>query len=139
MHFRPLASARDAFLVVCVVFPSAVLMQVGTFSDAERIKSAASTYHRSPSTKVVVKMKDGKTHKGHITDVDADLFTIFDPKARREIQIRYDSVSELRRGGLSRSAKTALWIGVGAGIGAMVIFGPKSGGIGQICPLGCPR
>src|SRR5215203_3990269 len=99
MHFRPLASALGAFLAVCVVFPYAAFMQAGT--DAERIKSAASTYHRSPNTKVEVKMKDGRTRKGRITSVGEDEFTLFDLRMRSEAEIRYDDVSELRKGGLS--------------------------------------
>ena len=126
-----------ALAVVCLALPILAPAQGGSISDAERIKAVASTHHAAGRTKVSVELKDGRSYKGRITRIEEDHFILLDPDANREVQIRYESVAKLRKNGMSKAAKTAIWIGVGAGIGALIVFGRPGRTIGPICPLGC--
>jgi hypothetical protein len=126
-----------AFISVCLLLPAGTLGQVGTISQAEKIKATASTYHASGKATVSVGLKDGRSYKGRITRIEDDHFILLDPDANREVQIQYDSVSKLRKRGMSKAAKTAIWVGVAAGVGALIVFGRPGRTIGPICPLGC--
>lgn len=130
-------SVLAKLVMAALLMPAMVLAQIGSLSDAERIKAAASTYHASGTTKVSVELKSGRSYKGRITSVEDDHFILLDPDFNRQVPIRYDDVAKLRKKGLSKVAKTAIWVGVGAGIGALIVFGPRSGP--TICPLGCLR
>lgn len=126
-----------ALVTIWAMLPVIAPAQGGSINDVERIKAAASTYHASGKTTVLVELADGRSYKGRITEVGDDHFVLFVPDANREVQIRFDSVATLRKKGMSKAAKTAIWVGVGAGIGALIIFGGTRGKIGPICPLGC--
>jgi small nuclear ribonucleoprotein (snRNP)-like protein len=128
-----------AYLAIVILLPVPAIAQGGRISETEQIKARANTYHTSGKAKVSVELKDGRSYKGRITAVEEDHFTLVDPNAARDVQIRYDSVSKLRKRGMSRGAKTAIWVGVAAGIGALIIFGPKNGPFDTICPISCRK
>ena len=130
-------SVFAAILTIALFLPALALPQSGKMSDAEKVKAAANTYLASGKVKVSVETKDGRSYMGFITSVEDDHFVLYDPDAARQVQIRYDNVVRLRKRGLSKAAKTAIWIGVGAGIGTLIIFGRPGRKIGPICPLGC--
>ena len=137
MYYRSRKFAFAATVVVCLILPIITPAQGGTLSEAEKIKALASTYHAAGKKSVSVEMKDGRSYKGQITRIEEDHFILLDPDTNREVQIRYDSVATMRKKGISKAAKTAIWIGVGAGIGTLIIFGRSGRTIGPICPLGC--
>lgn len=123
--------------LICSFLCVQISAQGSVLSDEDEIKAAVNTYSASPSKKVVVKMKDGRSYKGHIVGIEDDHFTLSDPVMNRRVDIPYRDVSSLKKAGLSKAAKTAIWIGVGAGIGALIIFGKRGRPLGTICPLGC--
>jgi small nuclear ribonucleoprotein (snRNP)-like protein len=132
--------ATRLFLIaslICSFLSVRISAQGSVMSDEDEIRAAANTYAASPNKKVVVKMKDGRSYKGHIVRVEADHFTLNDPSVNRRVDIPYRDVSSLKKAGPSKGAKTAIWIGVGAGIGALIIFGGRQRPLGTICPLGC--
>ena len=137
MYNRSRKVAFNALAVVCLVLPGITNAQVATIGDAERIKAIAGAYHTAGNTKVSVELKDGRSYIGRITSIEEDHFILLDTNSNREARIRYDNVARLRKKGMSKAAKTAIWIGVGAGIGALIIFGRPGRTIGPICPLGC--
>ena len=119
------------------LFPVLAGGQVGTVSEVEKIRAAANTHHASRNTKVSVELKDGRSYKGRVTEVEGEHFVLLDAEAGREVRIRYDSVSKLRKRGMSKAAKTAIWVGAAAGVGALIVFGNARRKTGLICPLGC--
>ena len=124
-----------ALVAVVVLLPVPAFAQGDRISKTEQIKAKANTYHTSGMVKVSVELNDGRSYKGRIAAVEEEHFILRDPNAGRDVQIRYDSVSKLRKRGMSRGAKTAIWVGVAAGIGALIIFGPRNGPFDTICPI----
>jgi small nuclear ribonucleoprotein (snRNP)-like protein len=131
-------SALAARVAVVILLPVLALAQGDKIGDAEKIR-AKTDMLSSRSVTVSVELKDGRSYKGRITDVQDEHFTLTEPEAGLEIRIRYESVAKLRKRGMIRGAKTAMWIGVAAGIGALVILGPRGGAIDTICPLSCRK
>ena len=131
-------SALAARVAVVILLPVLALAQGDTILEAEKIRAKADTLSYGRVT-VSVELKDGRSYKGRITSVEDGDFTLMDPNAGREVRIRHDIVAKLRKRGMSRGAKTAIWIGVAAGIGALVILGPRGGAIDTICPLSCRK
>jgi hypothetical protein len=125
------------FVLIAVLVPIQAAAQGAVLGEAEKIRAAANTYSSSPRTIVVVKMKDGRSYKGRIERVEADRFTLYDPNSSRSVELAYADVSKLKKSGMSAAAKTAIWVGVGAGVGALIIFGRRQRPLGTICPLGC--
>ena len=139
MFHRSRKSLFAALAAAVVLVPILSLAQGSSISEAERIRARANTYLFSGKVKVSVELKDGRSYKGRITAVEDDHLTLTDPVAGRDVQIRYDLVSKLRKRGMGRGAKTAIWVGVAAGIGALIVFGPRNGPLDTICPISCRK
>ena len=128
-----------ALIVVLTLMPVLAIAQGNRISEAEKIRARANTYHSAGKANISVELKDGRSYKGRIAAVEEEHFILTDPNAGRDVQIRYDSVSKLRKRGMSRGAKTAIWVGVAVGIGALIIFGPRNGPLDTICPISCRK
>ena len=128
-----------ALIAVAILMPILAFAQGDRISEAEQIRVRANSYLFSGRAKVSVELKDGRSYKGRIVAVKEEHFILTDPNAGRDVQIRYDSVSKLRKRGMSRGAKTAIWVGVAVGIGALIIFGPRNGPLDTICPISCRK
>lgn len=102
----------------------------------EKIRFQVEGIASGKHNKAVVKMRDGSKRKGHIAKVGRETFELSDLGSRRITVIDYLDVAKVKRLGLSKAAKTALWIGVGAGAVVLLVTLPKPS-IGPICPLGC--
>ena len=72
-------------------------------------------------SRVKVRLRDKSEVKGYVSQIDAASFQVTDKKTGRVSTITYDTVDRVRGGGLSRGAKIA--IGVGVGAAAVVIAG----------------
>lgn len=128
-----------AVIAVVIMMPVLAIAQGDGLSEAEQIRARANTYLYSGTAKVSVELKDGRSYKGRITAVEEDHFILVDPTAGRDVHIRYDSVSKLRKRGMGRGAKAAIWVGVAVGLGALIIFGPRNGPLDTICPISCRK
>ena len=131
-------SAFAAVVAAVLLLPIFALAQRGTISEVEQIRAKAMTLSSGRVT-VSVELKDGRSYKGVITGVEGEDLVLLDPNAGREVRIRYESVAKLRKRGMSSGVRTAIWIGVAAGIGALIISGPKSRPIDTICPISCRK
>ena len=82
------------------------------------IKIKTQVQQRGTGEKATVKiaLRDKTEVKGYISQIDADSFQVTDKKTGKVSTVSYDSVDRVRGGGLSRGAKIAIWIGVGAGV-----------------------
>jgi small nuclear ribonucleoprotein (snRNP)-like protein len=137
VHFNG-KSAFAAVVAAVLLLPIFALAQRGTISEVEQIRAKAMTLSSGRVT-VSVELKDGRSYKGVITGVEGEDLVLLDPNAGREVRIRYESVAKLRKRGMSSGVRTAIWISVAAGIGALIIFGPKSRPIDTICPISCRK
>jgi predicted pyridoxine 5'-phosphate oxidase superfamily flavin-nucleotide-binding protein len=78
--------------------------------------------HRGTGEKVKVKitLRDKTEVKGYISQIDADSFQVNDKENGKVSTVAYENVyrvvSRVRGGGLSRVAKIAIWVGVGAAV-----------------------
>lgn len=106
--------------------------------EVDEIKQDVSRLYRNSSRKIAVRLINGATMMGYINELDAETFTMADAKTNRDVVIRYADVARVSRTGLSKNQKTALLIGAGAALVAVVaVFGRKkhSGGFNPPCLL----
>jgi len=69
-------------------------------------------------SRVRVKLRDGTEVKGHISKIEENSFEVTDKKSGKTTSIRYDHASEIYRGGMSKTAKILIAVGIiGAWIG----------------------
>jgi hypothetical protein len=112
--------------------------QLAATDHRETIRNEVERILSGKRSKVVVKMKDGSDKKGFISRADTDSFELSDLASGRLIPIDYIDVEKVKKTGMSNGAKTAMWVGIGAGVVVLLVTLPKPG-LGPICPLGCAR
>ena len=83
---------------------------------ASKIKAQIQKRGTGEKATVKITLRDRTEMKGYISQIDADSFQVTDKKTGKVSTVSYDSVDRVRGGGLSRGAKIAIWIGVGAGV-----------------------
>lgn len=104
-------------------------------NHVRQVQAEADRLMSGKRSKVVVKLKDGTRKKGYIALIGEHTFDLSDD-AGHITTIDYGEVEKIKKDGLSKGAKTAVWIGVAAGV-VVLILTAKRPGIGPICPLGC--
>jgi len=115
-----------------------VIGQRATDDPREKTRSEIERILSGKRSKVVVKMKDGSDKKGYIARAEIDSFELWDSASGKRISIDYLDVEKVKKTGMSKGAKTAMWAGIAAGAVVLLVTLPKPG-LGPICPLGCPR
>jgi len=105
---------------------------------SDRIKHDVNQILSGKRSKVLVKMKDGSNKKGYIARADIGSFELSDTASGRLTSIDYLDVAKVKKTGMSKGAKTAMWAGIAAGAVVLLVTLPKPG-LGPICPLGCAR
>lgn len=124
-------------LVVGVGDVAAIVAQSGPDADIEKVRTKIRKHGIGEGSKVVVTMKDGTKLTGHITQILDDSFDLTYTNTKQPTTIPYRDVAKVNRVGMSKPAKTAIGIGVAAGIVILVLTVPRKGPLGPICPLGC--
>ena len=122
--------------VLAGLFLGTVRAQVTNDIEADAIKQDVSRLYSTTSNKILVKLRSGGKLMGYIDSVGSETFTLRDNASRRNI--RYADVQSVSRTGLSNNQKTALLIGAGAAVVAVVaVFGRKKrrGGFNPPCLL----
>ena len=123
---------------LCTVVSRPVIGQLRPDDHSEKIKNEVQRILSGKRSKVVVKMKDGNNKKGYIARAEVDSFELSDLASGKRISIDYLDVEKVKKTGMSKGAKTAMWVGIAAGAVVLLVTLPKPG-LGPICPLGCPR
>jgi hypothetical protein len=124
-------------LVVSGANFTAIIAQSGPDADVDKVRTKIRKYGIGEESKVVVTVKDGTKLKGYITQILDDSFDLTDVETKQPTTIPYRDVAKIKRQGMSKGAKTAIGIGIAAGIVVLVVVSPKNGPLGPICPLGC--
>ncbi|MDI1241942.1 MAG: hypothetical protein PSX80_08490 [bacterium] len=133
---RKAISSITALVVIVGLCISPARAQVVSDIETDAIKQDVSRLYSTTSKKVLVRLKNGSKDKGYIAAVGSDTFTLRNGITRMEI--RYSNVASVTRTGLSKNQETALLIGAGVAVVAIVaVFGRKkrSGGFNPPCLL----
>lgn len=131
--------AISSFAAIVVIFGlciGAARAQVVSERETDAIKQDVSRLYSRTSKKISVEMRSGAKVMGYIDAVGSDTFTLRNDGRRTEI--RYADVARVSRTGLSKNQKTALLIGAGVAVVAVVaVFGRKKhpGGFNPPCLL----
>ena len=90
-------------------------------NKVEKIKTTVNRRGTGEKSKVVVKMKNGTKLKGFINQAGQDSFDLTDSKTKQTTAVAYRDVAQVKKQGLSKGAKIALGVGIGALATAIVI------------------
>jgi len=123
---------------LCSIVLRPVIGQPRPDDHSEKIKTDVERILSGKRSKVVVKMKDGSDKKGYIARAEIDSFELWDSASGKRLSVDYLDVEKVKKTGMSKGAKTAMWVGIAAGAVVLLVTLPKPG-LGPICPLGCPR
>jgi len=128
-----------AILLIAVSFTEfgvkSAIGQSGQNSHDQRVQSEADRLMSGKRSKVVVVLVDGTRRKGHIVLIRENNFDLADSSDRIST-IDYSDVDRIKKDKRSKGAKTAIWIGVAAGVVVLTLIANRPG-FGKICPLGC--
>lgn len=92
-----------------------------------KVKADVAALGVGAEAQVRVKLRDGKTLKGYISQANEDSFTVANAKSGATIVVPYKTVAEARRPrGLSTRA--AIFTGVGITFGSLMLLGLIFGG-----------
>src|SRR5262249_49650531 len=83
---------------------------------SKKVKSEVQKRGTGEKATVAVTLRDKSEVKGYISQINADSFEVTDKKTAKVSTVTYDAVDRVRGGGLSRNAKIAIWVGVGAAV-----------------------
>jgi hypothetical protein len=83
---------------------------------ASKVKTQVQERGTGEKARVKITLRDKTEVKGYISQIDADSFQVTDKKTGKVSTVTYDAVARVRGGGLSRGAKIAIWVGVGAAL-----------------------
>ena len=83
---------------------------------ASKVKTQVQERGTGEKAKVKVSLRDKTEIKGYISQINADSFQVTDNKTGKISTVSYDAVDRVRGRGLSRGAKIAIWVGVGAAV-----------------------
>ena len=96
---------------------------------ASKVKTQVQERGTGEKATVRVTLRDKTEVQGYISQIDADSFQVTDKKTGKISSVTYDAVDRVRGGGLSRGAKIAIWVGVGAAVAVAIFLGVAVGKI----------
>ncbi len=95
--------------------------------DATQIKTELAKRGTGEKSKVKIRMRDGRTVKGYIAELNADDFAVADSKTNARTTIPYANVAQVKKQGFSLGAKIGIAaIIVGAVVVTVVAVGVKN-------------
>ena len=83
---------------------------------AEKVKAGIGRLGTGPEARVEVKLRDGKTLKGYISEAGENSFVIVDAKSGAASTVPYPQVKQVRGNNLSKGAKIAITVGIVVGL-----------------------
>lgn len=114
--------------LICLLLVTAnfsiISAQTDTDKNAEsiaKIKKAVAERGTGEKNRVEVKMLDGTTLKGYVSNADDDSFTLVDSKTKQSTVIAYSDVAKVKK--RSKGGNLGLGLAIGAGVGAVVLGG----------------
>ena len=84
--------------------------------EASKVQSQVRERGTGERATLKMTLRDRTEVKGYISQINADSFQVTDKKTGKVSTVTYEAVDRVRGGGLSRGAKIATWVGVGAAV-----------------------
>ena len=82
----------------------------------DKIKTEVETRLRKKEEHVKVKLRNGSEVRGRITQTSDNGFTVVEDKSGSRTDIAYADVSNVEGRGMSKTKKTLIGVGIGAGV-----------------------
>jgi hypothetical protein len=106
-------------LMVCLVSGGqalAIASSKDQTPSVEKIKARIAKRGVGEKARVEIKLRDGKTIKGYISSAGQDDFRLTDRTTGQTTTIAYGDVVEVKKPGLSKLTKIAIFAGIGVAV-----------------------
>jgi len=113
---RRLLTLFLAFAIVLTPLGPAAHAKNKPDQTPDKVKTEVETRLRKKEEHVKVKLRSGSEVKGRITQSSENGFTVIEDKSGHSTQIAYADVSNVEGRGMSKTKKTLIGVGIGAGI-----------------------
>ena len=119
MFKKTIAVALTA-IVSCL---SSIAQAQGQPDKTTSVKAQVRKIGTGESSVVRVKLKDGTEHRGYLSQIESDSFTITDQATKKVASVSYGDVRSLKVNGkgMSTGIKVLIGVGIGVAIAAGVI------------------
>jgi hypothetical protein len=121
--FRKTIAVALTAIVSCL---SCIAQTQGQPDKTASVKAQVQKIGISDSSVVRVKLKDGTEHRGYLSQIENESFTITDQATKKAASISYGDVRSLKVNGKGMSTGTKVLIGVGVGVaivGGIIAYG----------------
>jgi len=103
-------------LAICVSSFGPAVRAQSTLNTDTKAKAEVVSRLNKKETRVKVKLRNGSEVKGRITQTSENSFTLTDEKTGNHSDIVYADVLNVEGRGMSKTKKTLIAIGIGAGV-----------------------
>ena len=105
-----------AFTIILTPLGPAVYGKKKPDETPDKVKTEVETRLRKKEEHVKVKLRSGSEVKGRIAQSNANGFTLVEDKSGSRTEIAYADVSNVEGRGMSKTKKTLIGVGIGAGV-----------------------
>ncbi|HET6976723.1 MAG TPA: hypothetical protein VFI24_10400 [Pyrinomonadaceae bacterium] len=113
---RRLLTLSLAFAIVLTPLGPAVHAKKKPDQTPDKVKAEVESRITKKEEHVKVKLRSGSEVKGRITQSSDSGFTVIEDKSGSRTEIAYADVSNVEGRGMSKTKKTAIGLGIGAGV-----------------------
>src|SRR5208337_3657281 len=111
--FRKTIAVALTAIVSCL---SSIAQTQGQPDKTASVKAQVQKIGIGESSVVRVKLKDGTEHRGYLSQIENDSFTVTDQATKKAASVSYGDVRSLKVNGKGMSTGTKILIGVGVGV-----------------------
>ena len=105
-----------AFAIALTPFGPAVHGKKKLDQTPDKVKTEVESRFKKKEEHVKVKLRSGSEVKGRITRTSDNGFTVIDDKSGSSTEIAYADVKNVEGRGMSKTKKTLIGVGIGAGV-----------------------
>jgi hypothetical protein len=113
---RRLLTFSLAFAIALTPLGPAVHGKKKTDQTPDKVKAEVESRIHKKEEHVKVKLRSGSEVKGRIAQSNADGFTVVEDKSGSRTEIAYADVTNVEGRGMSKTKKTMIGVGIGAGV-----------------------
>lgn len=113
---RRLLTLSLAFAIVLTPFGPAVQGKKKSDQTPDKVKAEVESRLNKKEEHVKVKLRSGSEVKGRITRTSDNGFTVVEDKGGKSTEIAYADVTNVEGRGMSKTKKTLIGVGIGAGV-----------------------
>ena len=113
---RRLLTLSLAFAIVLTPFGPAAQGRKKPDQTPDKVKAEVESRINKKEEHVKVKLRSGSEVKGRIAQSNANGFTVVEDKSGSRTEIAYADVTNVEGRGMSKTKKTMIGVGIGAGV-----------------------